>query len=261
MQSLSLSNTVQLTISIQHPSELRLLFEHNALPAIEYLNITIENPQTTVPCKVPITQLCKDSLRQTANGGTHLRVLVLRYITLNDVIILIGSLTMPLLEELILIDMYDDNRLGQFQELFNSSNFPTLKTLHFSLCFPQEIEHAWRISSFSCNRQWPFDNINCCIDERHVHVLDARGYIAKILFVIYNCSIHLLYRYKRTFYNYGFTTHVSAPIRTIRRRLIQWTCDQKYESEQLNKTLRIIASGRVNELHLTYLNEQVSRKK
>ncbi|CAF3044303.1 unnamed protein product [Rotaria sp. Silwood2] len=111
MQSLSLSNTVQLTISIQHPSELRLLFEHNALPAIEYLNITIENPQTIVPCKVPNTQLCKDSLRQTANGGTHLRVLVLRYITLNDVIILIGSLTMPLLEELILIDMYDDSKL------------------------------------------------------------------------------------------------------------------------------------------------------
>ncbi|CAF3998479.1 unnamed protein product [Rotaria sordida] len=276
MQPLSLSNTVQLTLSIQHPSELRLLFEHNALPAIEYLNITIENPQTTVPCKVPNTQLWKDSLRQTANGGTHLRVLVLRYITLNDVIILIGTLTMPLLEELILIDIQQDSfhfcnctflslaaldRLGQFQEVFNSSNFPTLKTLHFSLCFPQEIEHAWRISSFSCNRQWPFDNINCYIDERHVHVLDARGYIAKILFVIYNCPIHLLYRYKRTFYNYGFTTHVSAPIRTIRRRLIQWTCDQKYESEQLNKTLRIIASGRVNELHLTYLNEQVSRKK
>ncbi|CAF5012032.1 unnamed protein product, partial [Rotaria sp. Silwood1] len=121
MQRLSWSNTVQLTLSIQHFSELRLLFEHNALPAIEYLNITIENLDTNlssnVNISVPKVQLSKDSLRETATGGTPLKHLLLRYITLNDVIILIGSITMPLLEELILIDMYDDIASGHVNEL------------------------------------------------------------------------------------------------------------------------------------------------
>ncbi|CAF2960608.1 unnamed protein product [Rotaria sp. Silwood2] len=264
MQPLSWSNTVQLTLSIQHSSELRLLFEHNALPAIEYLNITIENLDTNLPSNVnisvPNVQITKDSLRETATGGTHLKHLLLRYITLNDVIILIGSIAMPLLEELILIDMYDDtlDRLGQFQELCSSTYLPALKTLHFSLCFPQEIEHAWRMSSFNCNDQWPFDNINCYMDEYYMDDPDEIDFILKILFVIYNCPINLLYRHKRTFHNYGFATHVSAPICTIRRRLIQWVCDQKYETEQFNKTLQIIASGHVNELHLTYLNERTN---
>jgi hypothetical protein len=111
MEQLSWPNTVRLTLSIQHPSELRLLFQHNGLPAIEYLNITIENLQTIASCKVSNTQLSEDSLRETTNGGTHLKVLILRYISLNDVIILISSIAMPALEELILIDMYDDSKL------------------------------------------------------------------------------------------------------------------------------------------------------
>jgi hypothetical protein len=111
MRQLSWPNTIQLTLSIQHSSELKLLFQHNALPAIEYLNITIENLHTNLPSNINISALNKDSLRETANGGTHLKILILRYITLHDAIILIGSLTMPLLEELILIDMYDDSKL------------------------------------------------------------------------------------------------------------------------------------------------------
>jgi len=115
MQSLSWPNTVQLTLSIKHSSEISLLFEHNALPAIEYLNITIENLNTNLPSSVnisaPNVQLSKDSLRQTAIGCAHLKHLLLRYITLNDVIILIGLSSMPLLEELILINMYDDSKL------------------------------------------------------------------------------------------------------------------------------------------------------
>ncbi|CAF4039957.1 unnamed protein product [Adineta steineri] len=263
-QPLSWPNTVQLTLSIQNPSEISLLFEQNALPAIEYLNITIQNLNTNLPSDVDISapniQLSKDSLRQTAIGSAYLKHLLLRYITLNDVIILIGSLIMPLLEELILINMYDNtlDRFGQFQEICNSTYLPSLKTLHFSLCFPQEIEHAWRMSSFNCNRQWPFDNINSYIDECYMRPLKEREFIPKIVFVIYNCPTNLLYRHKQYFHNYGFGTHVSAPIRTTQRRFVQWTCDQKYDAEQLNKTLQIVASGQVNELRLTYLNERTN---
>ncbi|CAF0741225.1 unnamed protein product [Adineta steineri] len=206
MRPLSWPNTVQLTISIQRSSEIILLFKYNALSAIEYLNITIENMNTDLAFNTDISamdiQLSEDSLRQTAVVSTHLKHLLLRYITLNDAIILIGSSIMPVLEELILINMYDN--------------------------------------------------------ESYMRDLNEEKFIPKILFVIYNCPINLLYRHKRAFHNYGFATHASAPIRTIRRRSIQWICDQKYEAEQFNKTLQIIASGRVNELRLTYLYERTN---
>ncbi|CAF0724874.1 unnamed protein product [Adineta steineri] len=264
MRPLCWPNTVQLTLSIQHSSEIILLFKYNALSAIEYLNITIENINTDLAFNTDISamdiQLSEDSLRQTVVASTHLKHLLLRYITLNDAIILIGSSIMPVLEELILINMYDNtlDRFGQFQELCSSTYLPSLKTLHFSLCFPQEIEHVWRMNSFNYNRQWPFENINSYIDESYMRDLNEEKFIPKILFVIYNCPINLLYRHKRAFHNHGFATHASAPIRTIRRRSIQWICDQKYEAEQFNKTLQIVASGQVNELRLTYLNERTN---
>jgi hypothetical protein len=98
------------------------------------------------------------------------------------------------------------------------------------------------------------------MDECYMHNQDEIDFVRKITFVIYNCPIHRLYRHKRTFHNYSFATHLSTPISTIRRRLIQWTYDEKYETEQFNKTLQIIASGHVNELHLNLLNERVSQK-
>ncbi|CAF4741836.1 unnamed protein product, partial [Rotaria magnacalcarata] len=44
--------------------------------------------------------------------GTRLKSLFLRYIFLNDLIILMNSLTMPLLEKFILIDLYDHSKLS-----------------------------------------------------------------------------------------------------------------------------------------------------
>jgi hypothetical protein len=108
-------NTIQLILSIQHPRELIYLFQQKSLPAIEHLNITNENVprflSSDVDKLILNDQLSKDYLREKVDGGIHLRFLLLRYFTLNDVIILIGSLTMPLLENLILIDMYDDSKL------------------------------------------------------------------------------------------------------------------------------------------------------
>jgi hypothetical protein len=115
MEPISWPNTVQLTLSIKHSSEISLLFEHNALSAIEYLNITIENLNTNIPSSVNISasnvQPSKDSLRQTPIGCAHLKHLLLRFITLNDVITLLSSSSIPLLEELILINMYDNSKL------------------------------------------------------------------------------------------------------------------------------------------------------
>jgi hypothetical protein len=92
-----------------------LLLQRNALPAIEYLNVTNEELHTALPLgvskSVPDIRLSEHGLHERADG-TRLRFLLLRYITLSDVIILIGSLTMPLLEKLILVDMYDHSKLS-----------------------------------------------------------------------------------------------------------------------------------------------------
>ena len=115
MESLCWLHTIQLTLSIQHPRELIFLFQHKSLPAIEHLSVTNENLHTILSTDeeklVSNIQLSEDCLREKADGGIHLRFLLLRYLTLNDVIILTGSLNMPLLETFILIDMYDDSKL------------------------------------------------------------------------------------------------------------------------------------------------------
>jgi hypothetical protein len=124
MEPLYWPNTVQLTLSIQYPSELVLLLKRDALPAIEHLNITNEQVRTVFSLRryIPVSNihLCDYNLREIADG-TRLRSLLLRYISLSDIILLIGSLTMPLLEKLILIDLYDDSKLSfdVFLRFFN----------------------------------------------------------------------------------------------------------------------------------------------
>ncbi|CAF1343961.1 unnamed protein product [Rotaria sordida] len=154
-------NTAQLTLSIQCSNELILLLQRNTLPSIEQLSVT--NEELHFPLllnegkSASGIRLCKHDLRERLDG-TRLRYLLLRYLSLSDVVILLDALTMPLLENMILVDLYD-------------------------------------------------------------------------------------------------YTHTSVPIITTRRQLIQWTSDVKYEPDHLVKTLQILASGRVNELRLTYFNE------
>ena len=115
MQQLCWPNTVQLTLSIQYSCELKYLFEENALPAIEYLNITIEDwnsieEYNEISRSDSNIELSRDSLRQTTTACTHLKYLVIHFITLTDFITLIDSLTLVSLEELTLIDMYDTSK-------------------------------------------------------------------------------------------------------------------------------------------------------
>ncbi|UJR31600.1 hypothetical protein I4U23_019086 [Adineta vaga] len=208
MEPLSWPNTVQLTLSIQQPSELKLLFQHNALPVIEQLNVINENQY--IALLFHTSKSIQDNLREKSNDTIYLKCLILRYMILHGVVSLIGSLNMPLLEKLILIEMYDDTLdcIGEFQELCSSTHLPCLKNLHFSLCFPQEMEPMWQMSSFNYNRQWPFNNIDCYLDDCYIRTQKESDLIPKTLFVIYTHPINVLFRYKRTFYNYGFTTHI-----------------------------------------------------
>jgi len=134
------------------------------------------------------------------------------------------------------------DHVGKFQELCDSNHLPALKHLHFSFCFPTELEYTWRISSFGCNDEWPFDNIDCYIDENWISTYEK----LETLFIVYKRPINVLLQHKRTFHNHFFAKHASVPIRTIRRRSIEWTCNQIDEPEQFVKTLQVIASDRVD---------------
>ena len=113
MQPLCWPNTVKLTLSIQHASELELLLQHTTLPAIEHLEVTNEDLNI-------VSSICQEKsilniqfndvhLREQLDG-IRLRYLLLRYINLIDVITSIDSLSMPVLETLILVDMYDHSK-------------------------------------------------------------------------------------------------------------------------------------------------------
>lgn len=117
MQSLRWPNTVRLTLSIQRSSELTLLFQPDALPMIEHLNITNEElpaaPSQDQNQFLPNSQPFKQDSHQMTDN-CRLRSLLIRYIWLGDLLELISSLKMPLLEQLTLIDLYDNSKLSLF---------------------------------------------------------------------------------------------------------------------------------------------------
>jgi hypothetical protein len=153
------------------------------------------------------------------------------------------------------------DHFGKFEDLCSSQHLPALKNLHFSIVFPQEIEVAWRMSSFNGKDKWPFNNVDSYIDESYNYVDAKCACITQNIFIIYNHPIDFLIRHRRTFHNHRLMTHVSKPIFTTRRRLMQWSTDQKYESNQISEILRVIASDRVNKLHLSWFDEQVGHSK
>lgn len=113
MRSIRWPNTVHLTLSIQCPSEITLLFQRNALPAIEHLSITNEERRTVSSFDqekfVRTSQCTRRILRRMVNT-CQLRSLLIRYIPLGDLLRLIVLVKMPLLEQLVLIDLYDNSK-------------------------------------------------------------------------------------------------------------------------------------------------------
>jgi hypothetical protein len=113
MPPLRWTNTVRLTLSVQHSSEIMLLFRRDALPAIEHLNITNEEIRIVSSLhqnkSVPNIQFSEHDLHQISDS-CRLRSLLIRYISLGDLVVLIGSSKMPLLEKLTLIDLYDSSK-------------------------------------------------------------------------------------------------------------------------------------------------------
>ncbi|CAF4744091.1 unnamed protein product, partial [Rotaria sp. Silwood2] len=115
MKRLCWPNTIELSLSIKHSNEIMFFFRNGALPSIEHLNITNEGIYSILPehknKSISNISFDKNQLNKIVDG-TQLKSLFLRYIFLNDLIILMNSLTMSLLEKFILIDLYDHSKLS-----------------------------------------------------------------------------------------------------------------------------------------------------
>jgi hypothetical protein len=149
------------------------------------------------------------------------------------------------------------DHLDKFQELCGSTHLPSLKNLHFSFCFPQDIEYAWRTNPLNCNGEWPFDNIGYYTDESLFHRNNGTHFVIKTQFIIYRRPINVILQHKRTLHNDRFAVHVSMPIVTSRRRSLELTCDQMCDSNHLVKILHVVGSSHLTKLHLTYLDKLV----
>ncbi|CAF3878575.1 unnamed protein product, partial [Rotaria sp. Silwood2] len=213
-------NTVRLTLSLQHSSELILLLMPEALPLLEHLNVTIEQPRKDLITKngqsAEHFELCEKDLRCKNATGERLQSLVIRYIELDDLLILFNTLTFPLLHTLILVDIYDkslDNLLA-FQQSFSPSNLPSFKynQFQFLLRFPAKCKHEW-ICRYH-NNGWPFDNVSFHVDERIVELLDYSSPLDIIedIFYVYSIPFDLL-KHMRTVHNYELFTRHSTIIR------------------------------------------------
>ncbi|CAF1632611.1 unnamed protein product [Rotaria magnacalcarata] len=232
MKKFCWSDTIELSLSIQHSNEIMFLFRKGALPSIEHLNITNEEVYSILPEHInkPISSISFDKSQfNEIVDGTRLKSLFLRYIFLNDLIILMNSLTMPLLEKFILIDLYD-----------------------------HKIEEAWRISPFSSNGKWPFDNVDQYVDDLLFLDDDGVSFVKRSQLIIYTRPINILLEHKRTLHNHRFATHASMPIVTNRRRSLQLTCNEMDNPDQLLKTLQIVGSSHVNKLELIYRDDFIN---
>ncbi|CAF2160023.1 unnamed protein product [Rotaria magnacalcarata] len=239
-------HTVRLTLSLQHSSELILLFMPAALPLLEHLNVTIEQPRKDLISKSGQSterfELCEKDLRCTTATATKLRSFVLRQIELDDLLILFNTLSFPLLHTLTLVDIHDkslDNLLA-FQQSVSPTNLPSLKhdQFQFLLRFPAEYEHEW-IHRYH-NNGWPFDNVSFHVDE---HLVEQLSYsspldIIEAVFIVYSVPSDIL-KHMRTVHNYElFTRHSTIIRKDFVCQNMEWLCKWTNNEIQLITSLK-----------------------
>ena len=105
LQSLHWPNTVRLTLGVQHPSDLWLLLQRDALPIIEHLEVTIETSRWLLPLSLHNLNISDIDI-----DGTRLQSLLLRFIPLDYLIRLMDTLDLPSLKKLTLIDSSDHSK-------------------------------------------------------------------------------------------------------------------------------------------------------
>lgn len=87
-----------------------LLLRKNALPLLEQLYVTIEWTvfDLDLPARAPPAFRLPENDLRPMTDATCLRVLVVRHLSLDQVIVLLRCLELPVLHQLTLVDIFDD---------------------------------------------------------------------------------------------------------------------------------------------------------
>ncbi|CAF3475682.1 unnamed protein product [Rotaria socialis] len=255
------SRAVQLTLSVQYPFEIIVILQSGAIPLLEHLNITFEQEQFEekpyLQEKQPDIQFCQSDIRRMTDA-TRLQSLLLRHLALNQLIILLDSLNMPLLKKLTLVDIFDETlaNLDEFRRVVDHNHLPALKHLYFLLCFPGNFNEILNIYLMKYGNIWPFNNIGYHLDEQLISE-DCNGKtLMKTVLLFYTHPFDILQQYIRTVHNHSFTKHSNI----IQQRSIEWICNKIDSLNQLSTTLNILAGGHLKTLHLHYYKMKTSIK-
>lgn len=149
------------------------------------------------------------------------------------------------------------DHVSRFDEIFRSGRLPALKNLYFSLRFPQQLEKAWKASSFGRSDTWPFDDIGCFKNECFgIGAIKRR--VPQKFFIVFKHPINVLLKHTRLLFNHSFAIRASNAHATNRSHYMSWICNEVNEPDQLLKTFRTIRAVRDKSLCMRYLREGVS---
>ncbi|CAF3858132.1 unnamed protein product, partial [Rotaria sordida] len=218
-----LPNTVYLSLYIKRLDDLFNLLDTQALPVLDHLSVAFITRDLEYDVK----------MMNVNNITSRLRSLKLSHMSINNLLIFLSFVHMPLLEKLTLIDIHDNtlNRLNEFQKYFETKkNLPALRpsSFRFLLRFPGKLESKWNKYRYL---QWPLDvvNIDHCLEEHRLSVVTY--YRSRTLSLPKKYSLLIFTRsslpFHRIIHNY------SAAITLKQTSSIEWTCDYLDNSEQI----------------------------
>ncbi|CAF3854305.1 unnamed protein product [Rotaria sp. Silwood1] len=222
-----LPNTVYLSLYIKRLDDLFNLLDTQALPVLDHLTVAFITRDLKYDVK----------MMNVNNITSRLRSLKLSHMSMNNLLIFLSFVHMPLLEKLTLIDIHDNtlNRLNEFQKYFETKkNLPALRpsSLRFLLRFPGELESKWNKYRYL---QWPLDvvNIDHCLEEHRLS--EVAYYRSRTLSLPKKYSLLIFTRsslpFHRIIHNY------SAVMALKQTSSIEWTCDYLDNSEQIFEVL------------------------
>ncbi|CAF0910062.1 unnamed protein product [Adineta steineri] len=229
-KQMHLPNTVYLSVYIKRLDDLFNLLDIQSLPVLDHLDVSFIK-----------RGLINDVKMMNVNNITsRLRSLKLSYMSMNDLLTFLSFIHLPLLEQLILIDIHDNtlNRLNDFQKYFQSKkNLPTLRSssFRFLLRFPGELEDEWNKYYYS---QWSLNGVNIdhCLEEQCLCTMKYD--YSQTLSIPKKYSLLIFSRsslpFHRKIHNYSTAM---KPKQTPSTSSIEWTCDSFDNSEQIFEVL------------------------
>ncbi|CAF3565585.1 unnamed protein product, partial [Rotaria sp. Silwood2] len=229
------------------------ILQNSAIPFLEHLYITIEQEQLRRKSYLDAPQLqiqfCESDIRQMTDG-TRLQTIVLRHLTLDNVIILIRSFNMPLWKKLTLVDIFDETLMHceEFCQIINHKHLPSWKEFYFLIYFPGHLYEVFeKIIVKIYDVTWSFNNLAYHLDEQVVSINSFEN-VTKSVLLFYTSPLDVLLQYTRTIHNHSFAQYLTQ----INRRSIKWICNKIDSLNQLTTTFNKLASGHLDTLHLQF---------